>query len=295
MSIPPRKILLATDFSARSDRAEARALALARQYDCKLLVLHVLEGEPRTRLTRRTRFSPQSRPASRLIERTKRQLLNALVQGGDRVAVRIEEGEPAPTVLRIAQEEGCDLIVTGVARNEMLGRFTLGETVDELMRGSLIPLLIVTDRVHGPYNNIVVASDLSQASRLAVEAAAAFFPDQTLRLLHAHGAPGSYAVEDVESYREQMRLAARREYLAFLDSVNLSEEQRARLEILIEGGNLTELLQELVESSSIDLVVLGSRVRGLLPEAFVGSVAKRVVSALPCDALVCEGTIERLN
>ena len=289
MSIPPRKILLATDFSARSDRAEARALALARQYDCKLLVLHVLEGKPRTRLTRRTRFSPQSRPENRLIERTKRQLLNALVQGGNRVAVRIEEGEPAPTVLRIAQEEGCDLIVTGVARNEMLGRFTLGETVDELMRGSLIPLLIVTDRVHGPYNNIVVASDYSDASRRALQAAAAFFPDQILRILHAHGAPGSYAVDDVESYREQMRLAARRQYLAFLDTVNLPEEQRSRFEVLIEGGNLTELLQDLVESSSIDLVVLGSRVRGLLPEAFVGSIARRIVSSLPCDALVFRG------
>ncbi|MDX9709456.1 MAG: hypothetical protein RBT64_07855 [Trichloromonas sp.] len=40
MSIPPRKILLATDFSARSDRAEARALALAR----KLLVRRVSKG-----------------------------------------------------------------------------------------------------------------------------------------------------------------------------------------------------------------------------------------------------------
>lgn len=289
MSIPPHKILLATDFSARSDRAEARALALARQYDCKLLVLHVLEGKPRRRLTRRTRFSPQSRPENRLIERTKRQLLNALVQGGNRVAVRIEEGEPAPTVLRIAQEEGCDLIVIGVARNEMLGRFTLGETVDELMRDSLIPLLIVTDRVHGPYNNIVVASDYSDASRRALEAAAAFFPDQILRILHAHGAPGSYAVDDVESYREQMRLAARRQYLAFLNTVNLPAEQRARFEVLIEGGNLTELLRDLVESTSIDLVVLGSRVRGLLPEAFVGSIAKRIVSSLPCDALVFRG------
>lgn len=286
MSIPPRKILLATDFSARSDRAEARALALAHQYDCKLLVVHVLERQPKTRLARRTRFSPQSRPDNRLIESAKRQLLNALVQGGNRVAVRIEEGHPSKTVLRIAREEGCDLIVTGVARNEMLGRFTLGETVDELMRDSPIPLLIVTDRVHGPYNNIVVASDYSDASRQALEAAAAFFPDRILRILHAHGAPGSYAVEDVESYREQMRLASRREYLAFLDTVNLPEEQRARFEVLIEGGNLTELLRDLVESSSIDLVVLGSRVRGFLPEAFVGSIAKRIVSSLPCDALV---------
>ncbi len=289
MSIPPRKILLATDFSARSDRAETRALALARQYDCKLLVLHVLERQSKTRLTRRTRFSPFSRPENRLIESAKRQLLDTLVQGGNRVTIRIEEGPPAATVLRIAQEEGCDLIVTGVARNEMLGRFTLGETVDELMRGSRIPLLIITDRVHGPYNNVVVASDFSDASRQALEVAAAFFPEQPLRILHAHGAPGSYAVEDVESYREQMRQSARKEYLAFLDTVHLPEERRARFEVLIEGGNLTELLQDLVETSSIDLVVLGSRVRGLLPDAFVGSVAKRVVSALPCDALVIRG------
>ncbi|MDX9709455.1 MAG: universal stress protein [Trichloromonas sp.] len=58
---------------------------------------------------------------------------------------------------------------------------------------------------------------------------------------------------------------------------------------MIEGGNLTELLQDLAESSSIDLVVLDSRVRGLLPETFVGSVAKHVVSALPGGALVSRG------
>lgn len=42
----PRTILLATDLSARSDRALDRAVQLARQWNSKLLIVHALEKPP---------------------------------------------------------------------------------------------------------------------------------------------------------------------------------------------------------------------------------------------------------
>ena len=43
---PPKKILLATDLSARSDRALDRAVQLARQWNSILIVVHALEKPP---------------------------------------------------------------------------------------------------------------------------------------------------------------------------------------------------------------------------------------------------------
>lgn len=203
--------------------------------------------------------------------------------------VRIEKGDPRRVILSVAEEVKSDLIVIGVARNEMLGRITLGKTVDYLMRNAGIPLLVVTDRVRAPYQSIVVAADFSDISRQAIETAAAFFPDQRLTVLHAHAAPGSWAASDLEDYREQMRQMTYRDYTAFLDTVDLPDEKRARIGILIEWGSPSRLLQELVQSMAVDLVVVGSQIRGVLLNAFIGSVAKQIVSALPCDALVVRG------
>ncbi len=289
MKAPPRRILLATDLSARSDRAQDRAVLLTKQYHAELLVLHVLEPTQKHRTVHRVRFSPSFNPDEKLIESAKWQVRESLRDVGDRATVRIEKGDPRRAILRIAREEQCDLIVTGVARNELLGRITPGKTVDHLMHNAEISILTVTDRVHAPYRNIVVTSDFSDASRLAIETASAFFPKQKLTILHAHATPGSWAVDDRESYRAQMRQSVYQDYQAFLDTVDLHDDERARLTVLIEWGDISQLVQELVHRTAADLVVLGSGIRSILFKAFIGSAAKRIVSVLPCDALVVRG------
>jgi Universal stress protein family len=59
----------------------------------------------------------------------------------------VEEGKPIDVILRAAKALGGDLIVTGIARDETLGRFGLGTTVDRLLRRSKVPVLIVKQRV----------------------------------------------------------------------------------------------------------------------------------------------------
>jgi nucleotide-binding universal stress UspA family protein len=62
----------------------------------------------------------------------------------------------------------------------------------------------------------------------------------------------------------------------------LSNEDRARLDRRIEFGYPDLLLREIVQRTAVDLVVLATQ----LAEIFLGSVAKRIVALLPCDALV---------
>lgn len=76
---------------------------------------------------------------------------------------------------------------------------------------------------------------------------------------------------------------------AFLASTFMSEDDRMRLVQLIEPGSPQHLIREYVQLHDADLVVLGTRGRGAIREALLGSTTKSILSTLPCDALVVRG------
>jgi nucleotide-binding universal stress UspA family protein len=53
-------------------------------------------------------------------------LLADLANVVEKITVLIEQGDPYNVILETARAQGCDLIVTGVARNQIFGRLTLG-------------------------------------------------------------------------------------------------------------------------------------------------------------------------
>jgi nucleotide-binding universal stress UspA family protein len=277
----PRKHVLASDLSVRSDRALDRAALLARNSGSRLIALHVIDPAEE-RAQRRQSLHEASDYARQLLRRDVRAT-------GATGEVRVERGEPADVILQVAQGEGCSLIVTGVARNEALGRFTLGATVDELLRTSEIPLLIVTERAYTPYQRVAVAIDFTETSARALQLAVDWWPSQRLIVFHAHGAPGSYAVSDLQSHREEFGRIARADAERYLADCGLSAEARARLDVRIESGDPGLGVRALVERESVDLVVLGTRGPGAIAEFFLGSVAKRIAMGLMCDALVVRG------
>jgi nucleotide-binding universal stress UspA family protein len=286
----PRRILLATDLSARSDRATERAALVMREHDAELVVLHVMEPPPDPPQHHRsiwtlTEVEPL-RPTPRLMELVRRQLPRALVEAGDRVRVRVEAGDPPQAILDVAREESCDLLVTGVARNEFLGGFTLGKTVDRLLRVADPPILIVTNRASAPYGRVVVATDLSPASLVALETAVALLPKGALTVFHSREVPYTSLINDRATYKSQEEQAALADTRAFLESAGLSADVRERLEILVRAGAPEGHLAELARQGAADLVALTTHGRGAVMNALIGSVAKRIVSSLPCDALV---------
>ena len=289
MLAPPRRILLATDLSARSDRAMDRAALIMREYDAELLVLHVLEPavapgpSPWAAVWRA--FEPKS-PDPRMLSDVREQLAADLRDAGDKVRVEIAEGDPAEVIVRVAREQGIDLLVTGVARNEFLGRFTLGKTVDRLLRGPGPTMLIVTDRARAAYRNIVVAVDLSVVSRRTLQTAAALFPDRRLTVFHAFDVPYASLMDNPSASDGQRRQSAHADTTAFVQTSGLSERDQARLDVVVDKGDPERVLQHLVRSSRVDLVVLGSHGRGPVAGALLGSVTKRIAVTLPCDALV---------
>lgn len=177
--------------------------------------------------------------------------------------------------------------MTGVARDELLGRFSLGATVDGILRGSRVPVFIVKSRAARAYDHVVVATDFSECSGKALDTAAAYFPDRKLTLFHAYDAPMSLLLSDPDRHRRERQKAGSEECDAFLRSTGRD------LDAFIEFGSPDVLLREYTLERGIDLVVLGAHGRSPVIEFFIGSVAKQIVSALPCDALVVRGSVTR--
>lgn len=282
----PQKILLATDFSARCDRAFDRAVGLAGQWNSELLVVHVLEPDPRDIAAGLAERTPSWRRPLDAAARARRQIAADLGALAARAEIVVEEGEPAAVIRAVAEREGCDLIVTGVARDEPFGRFSLGRTVDVLLRSSAAPVLIVRNRARGPYRNIVAATDCSESARHALEAAATFFPDQRLLVFYAYSAPMAGLAQDRGRYERDYADVARSELETFLKSASNVPDKWPEPQLLVEPGAPAALLRDYALSHGVDLVALGTHGRSAVFEIFLGSVAKDIVDLLPCDALV---------
>jgi nucleotide-binding universal stress UspA family protein len=277
----PRTIVLATDLSHRCDRALDRATMLAAGWRARLVALHVTEHpEPVTDLPS-WRRQPDGLQAAR-------QRILADLQGAEAVdvEVQVERGDPATRIVEVAERVHGDLIVTGVARDETLGRILLGTTVEKLMRTAAMPVLVVKSRPRAPYGNVVVATDFSPGSRQALEATLALLPDARVTLFHAFTVPYEERSSDRMAAREAAARAAEAEAQAFLADTPAVAASGRPVATLCEHGDPGPLLDDLVHARGVDLVVVGTEGRSGLAGMLLGSVARRLLGGLSVDVLV---------
>lgn len=281
MAAPPARILLATDLSARSDRALDRAVQLAQQWQAELIAFNVLE--PRDPDQIMSWFDGADDATLDIAAR--RQLTRDLAGIDLPVRVRTARTDDTPGGIReLAASEGCGLVVAGVARSEAIGRFLLGSTVAKLARSLPQPLLVVRQRARTAYRRVVVATDFSEASRQALYAALHLFPDCDVELYHAYESPQGGLTErlNVPTPGE----AVGQECAAFLDGSELSASERARIRLVIEYGSPEQALARYAREQEVDLVVIGNVGRTGIMAALLGSTATRLLDWLPCDTLV---------
>ncbi|HEY8355035.1 MAG TPA: universal stress protein [Methylophilaceae bacterium] len=278
---PARRVLLATDLSARCDRAFDRAVQLAQQWQAQLIAVNVAENLQSPDMVLNWAYGDEEENLRILRQQLREDAADAEVP----VDVRIVKGEPADSIIGIAEQDGCELIVTGMARSEPFGRFIVGTTVEKLVRQSRQPILVVRKRPHGAYRNVVVATDFSQASALALRATLELFPDQPIVLFHV------VKQNLVELASEKtLPVVVDDELLAmveaFYDAAGVSAEQRARIALHVVGGRLESALTQYVRQHGTDLAVIGSRGQNSVLAGLVGSSVSRLLQWLPCDTLI---------
>jgi len=100
------RILVASDLTARSDRALARGFLLARQLDADLRVLHVVDADLPDEIRRHSlEWAKQS--LSRSVER-----MGSTT--GKRTSLEVVAGNPGSYIVRAANPSATDLLLLGV-------------------------------------------------------------------------------------------------------------------------------------------------------------------------------------
>jgi len=141
-------ILVGTDFSRPARHALVRARSLAREYECPLFVLHVIEARDVEELARLAGV-PEPTLRERLEGERRLRLETHLpeVSGGGTVG-RVESivvwGHPFEEILKKAMDLGVGLIVLGTAGHTAdLERALFGSTAEKVLRAAPCPVLCV--------------------------------------------------------------------------------------------------------------------------------------------------------
>jgi nucleotide-binding universal stress UspA family protein len=145
---PYRRILCPVDFSTTSEQALRYALSLAEEAKARLMVLHVLEWFPEQEIREHRHFDvPEYR---RFLEEDARRRLSEAVPAEARawceLVERVACGKPYREILRVAGEEGSDLIVLGVQGRGAMEVLLFGSTANHVVRQASCPVLTVRRR-----------------------------------------------------------------------------------------------------------------------------------------------------
>ena len=279
---PPNRILLATDLSARCDRALDRAAQLARQWQLPLLVVH---AAPRTSESWPVADdAPSWRQAPDRTAAIERQIRRDLGERIDELSIHVAEGDPAAVILAATAREGGDLVVLGAAPSGSLGGL-LGNTAEQLVRKSPASLLVVKNRPHGAYRHILVGTDFTAESRHGLGTAVALFPGAELVLMHALDIPYQSLWLDPAHRQDFVRMELST-MEAFIAGAALPDDVRQRIQPLIEHGHPEIMLRNYVLEKDADLTVIGALNRNLAFHMLIGGTARRIVHAVPGDILV---------
>ncbi|HET7291039.1 MAG TPA: universal stress protein [Vicinamibacteria bacterium] len=147
-STRPRRILCATDLRGASEPVVDYALALAEARHAELTLLHVLEGAPEFEPGAPLRFSvPESHELREALERAARERLRTMLPQETRRRVEVREliaaGRAYKEILRLAREDGPELIVMGAHGHGALEHMLFGSTTHHVVREAPCPVLVV--------------------------------------------------------------------------------------------------------------------------------------------------------
>ena len=137
-----RHVLAAIDFDGHAEAVGRRAIALAKAFNARLQVMHVVEYVP-IDPTGEGLLPGTLEVSATLREQAERQLAEWCRQHQlDEIPQLLGAGSVDHEILRVARDEGCDLIVIGSHRPHGL-KLILGSTEDSVRHKAHCDVLAV--------------------------------------------------------------------------------------------------------------------------------------------------------
>lgn len=278
-----QKIVVATDFSTRSDRALRRATLLAHDTPSSLVLVHVVDDDQPIRLV-----EVSQREATVLLTEMAR-----TVHDVDGVAceAKVMLGEPFQGLSDAAEEFDAALTVMGPYRRQALREMFMGTTVERTIRRSRRPVLMANAVPSRPYRRILIATDFSESSAHALDAARdlGLFGNTEVLLLHVFDAPargmmfGAALPQDqIKDYVAEEERRAASKMVEFIGQVGF-KPKRQFLKLAEEPTGT--IIKDCARHERADLIVVGTRGQSGLETMLLGSVAEGVLQGSEVDVL----------
>jgi nucleotide-binding universal stress UspA family protein len=283
------KIMVLTDFSGVSDLALQYAVALARRYEAKIYLTHII--------------SPASYQLAEpgLAEITYARMRQAAEEGLGDILISgklrdvehttlLMEGTFWPTVDQLVRENAIDLLVTGTHGGGQMKKMILGSVAEEVFRQADCAVLTV-----GPYvkseaphevqlRSILFATDFGPGATRAAEYAFSLAQEHEARVtaLHAlHDTTAAYS-EETEARLRHVSIAHMKQF------VHPEYENWCRTEFRVSFGDAAEEILRQARETSADLIVMGAKMRTSLAGHMPLSVAYNLAAKATCPVLtVC--------
>jgi nucleotide-binding universal stress UspA family protein len=139
-ALKPRSILIATDFSEASEKALRYSLALARFYESKFCLAHVVSS------LGLTMAGPAAIAAcEEAVAREAADLEDSLIQTGALSGIQhkfiVRNGEMWPELREIMRQENADLLVVGTHGRHGIAKLFFGSGAEQIFRQASCPVL----------------------------------------------------------------------------------------------------------------------------------------------------------
>ena len=277
-----KRILVATDLSARSDRAIERAMLLARAHAAALTVAHVADEDMPIIVH------------EQVVTAARQQIDACLAHGRDGldIDVRILMGKDYRDIIMLSDAIAADLLVLGIHGHDFDDRPFSGTTMERIIRHGQRPVLVVSQRAAGPYARTLAAVDFSIVSRLAVASALGLAPTAKLHVVHAYDVPFSHFLGN-ETNTAHVRKSHERDLHRFIAEelartvaaeAGATGPQQTPV-MIARRGTVSAVIRDECKRLSPDLLVLGTHGRVGIARAMLGSVAEEFLNRPPCDVL----------
>ena len=283
------KILVTTDFSEVSDRALDYAIALARRYDARIYLTHVITPDP-------FQFAePQLAQATyeKVRQAAEEGMTDILISGklrGVPHEVLLDEGNVWPTLEKLILEHEIDLVVAGTHGRGKVQKILIGSVAEEIFRRADTAVLTVGPAVRGEpqkeieLGHILFATDFGTGAEKAAAYAFSLAQEHnaSLTLLHVIESGAAYTEESVARQRE-INIVRMKKLMPG------GTENWCKPEFRVTFGSAVEEILIAARESKADLIVMGAKPRKNLAGHVPLTIAYNVVTKATCPVLTVRG------
>jgi len=214
------------------------------------------------------------------------------------VSVRSPEGGPASTIVEEADWMSADLIILGARGHGAVDRVLIGSVSSEVVDRAHCPVLVARG---GQTRRILVGTDGSDQAMSAVSfvGESGLFRSAEVRVVHSVdlqpawwlGFAAESATISSEAYDAAM--AGAREHAAAVTSMARAALEASGLTVStrVREGRPAAVIVDEAARWHADLVVVGTRGRGIVKEMFLGSTARSVLQRSSTSVLITRGSL----